>query len=195
MTKLNKILSPEEIKEGERIEQTRAETTDRLKDDIQRNDALLRPDGDADVRNQEVQAGRRLHRHEIMRRLVKLNPQLRYHQSKNYPDIGGVYFAGYRHGFDNYGIESGSPEFGEWFICGMPHEIVNEFSVPLTVKDRILHPDCYWVNLDRVDGQMRGWRSILLRLLQMGLVSPAGIDKEFEITQGRSSQKWQQAVN
>ncbi len=192
MSKVKKILSTDEIRRGECIEQTQAESVDRAKQDIQREEYLLRPDGDSDVTDVEAQAGRRLTRSEIVTRLQRLNPGLRYHQSKNWPKQGGIYFVGNRH--DDV---AHTTQYGEFFICGIPHDVVNEFSVTLT--EPAIMPDptvaMHWRTTRKVSQHEPGWRLILLRLLQAGLLSPAGIDREFHITQGRSSQRWKEAVN
>lgn len=188
---VRKILSPDVVKAVDGILQSRHESTERLKDERVKSDRLLAPDGSADVTNPEVQAGRRLLRADFIRRLQKLNPDIRYQPSKNFPKQGGVYVVGYRR--DNI---LGTTEYGEWFICGIPHEAINEFSVPLTIPSvvpSLIAP--VWDQVRQVDGLQRGWRAVLLKLLQEGLLTPAQIDKEFQISKGRSSQKWHQAVN
>ena len=188
---VRRILSPETVKAVDGILQSRHESLERQKQERLQNDNLLAPDGSADVTNPEVQAGRKITRPDFIRRLQKLNPSLRYQQSKNYPKQGGIYFVGNRH--DD---QLNTVEYGEWFICGIPHEVIGEFSVRLTVPAVV--PSAIapvFDTIQKVDGMERGWRAVLLTLLQGGLLTPAQIDKEFQITKGRSSQKWQAAVN
>lgn len=179
-----KILSPDDIRRGEGVEKTRAENVANLRQDRERNDVLLKPDGDSDVTNMEAQRGRRLTRTEFVRRVKKLNPNIFYEQSIRYPAQGGFY------------IEDPTSAYGKRFIVGFPHDFLNEFSVPLTKPEVI--PDStvalHWQTIQRVDSKLPGWRAVLLKLLYEGLVAPSAIDREFKITEGRSSQKWQQAV-
>lgn len=188
---VRKILSPETVKTVDGILENRHQSREHQKQERQNNDRLLTPDGSADVTNPEVQAGRRMTRQEFIRRLQKLNSNLKYHQSKNFPKQGGVYMVGYRR--DNL---LGTLEYGEWFVCGIPHEVIPEFSVRLTkptVVPSTIAP--VWDTMNQVDGMERGWRAVLLKLLMEGLLTPAQIDKEFQISKGRSSQLWQRAVN
>lgn len=183
MGKLKKILSPDEIRLGERIEKTRAETAARLQEEIDREKSLLKPDGSVDVSNSQAQAGRKLSRSELVRKIRKLNPSLFYEQSVRYPAQGGLYIH--------------DPINGKRFLVGFPHDTVGEFDVRLTKPKVIPDPTVamHWQKIEAVDGRIPGWRTVLLRLLHEGLLSPSGIDREFQITRGRSSQKWQEAVN
>lgn len=188
---IRKILSPETVRAADRLLEKRHESRQHQKQERKRNAGLLAPDGAVDVANAEAQAGRSMLRADFVRRLMKLNPDLRYHRSFFYPEQGGIYMVGYRR--DNL---RGTTEYGEWFICGLPDKVIPEFSVVLT-KPTIIPSmaDPVWEKVNQVDGMSRGWRSVLLKLLQEGLLSPAQIDKEFQISKGRSSQKWQSALN
>lgn len=175
----------------DQIHATRAIQRQRLDEDLARNANLLKPDGVADVTKPDAQAGRRLHRSEIMQRLMRLNPDLRYAQSKNYPETGAIY-----HIRAPYLLEWNADVPG-YHVVGIPHVMVNEFDVRKTKQEAVPDWDYpHWNHIQRVDGRERGWRSILLVLLEKGLISPSGIDREFQITKGRSSRTWQEsAVN
>ena len=191
MAIIKTILSPEVVKAVDSIQQSRCEQREQQKEARPENDGLLKPDGDVDVTNREAQRGRRILRGEFIRRLQKLNPNLKYEQSKNYPSLGGIYFVGYRKD-----TLVGTEEYGKWFVCGIPHEAINEFSIPLTVPDIVPSTmDPIWDSINKVDGLERGWRSVLLTLMQMEMLTPTQIDNEFKIREGRSSQKWQEALN
>lgn len=185
MTKLKKILSPEEVRLGDRIEATRARTQEQLKEEIRRESELLSPDGTADVTNPEAQLGRAMHRSELVRRLKKLNPNLWYEQSLNYPTHGGMYIS-----------DSQAP-YGKRMVCSFPHDRVSEFDVRQTVPKVIPDPTValHWQTIKAVDGRIPGWRTVLLRLILDNLITPSGAENEFHITRGRSSQKWQTAIN
>lgn len=178
------IVSESKRRLGDRLERSRAEHVSNLRQERERNDGLLRPDGDADVTNAEQQAGRLLHRSELMRRLGKLNPNLWYERSLRYPAQGGIY------------VKDDRSPYGKRMVSALPHERVPEFSMPLTVPDVI--PDTtvalHWQTIRRVESKVPGWRTVLLKLAMEGLITPSGIEEQFQITRGRSSQKWQQAM-
>ena len=182
---LKKILSPDDIKAGESREKAKADNVSNLRQDRERNDVLLKPDGDADVTNLAAQMGRRLHRSTFVQKVQKLNPNVWYEQSVRYPAQGGLY------------IEDLESPYKKRFIVGFPHDFINEFSVPLTKPDVI--PDTtvalHWQTIQRVDSKLPGWRAVLLKLLMEGLLFPSDIEREFKITEGRSSAKWQAAVS
>lgn len=188
---IRKILSPDAIRLGERIEKTRATHKQQLADEIHREEALSRPDGIYAVTDPEAQAARVLSRSEIMRRLRRLNPALEYETSLRYPEQGGIYVTENR----------ASPLTGKspWrrFVCGIPSQMVREFALRLTVPKVIPDPTIalHWRRIQAIDQQVPGWRSILLKLLMEGFITPAGIEKEFHLLQGRSSRKWKEAVS
>ena len=182
---LREILSPQAKRFGERIERSRAQSQSNLRQERERNARLLNPDGDSDVSSMEAQQGRRLHRTEVVRRIKKLNPNIWYETSIRYPAQGGLY------------IEDGRSPYRKRLLVGMPDGIVNEFSTVLTKPALI--PDmtvaAHWQTIQQVDSKLPGWRAVLLKLLMEGIVSMAGVEKEFQISKGRSSQFWQAAVN
>jgi len=178
------ILSPAQIRAGDRRRLARLQYEAQLKEERRRNDVLLQPDGDVDVRNEEAQRGRRMLRSEFVRRVQKLNPNLWYEQSIHDSTKGGIYVTDLR-----------SP-YGKRMAAAMPHDVVNEFSTILTRP--MLQPlnatDAQWRVIQEVDQKIPGWRAILLALLKDGLIGAGALDKEFKITQGRSSQRWQEAT-
>ena len=185
------ILSREAIQSCDKIRLQREQQKQRLKDERHRNDGLLIPDGATDVTDPLAQKGRALSRHQIMERLTRINPALCYETSLRYPAQGGIYVVENR-------LDPVTGRIGcKRFICGIPNGTVNEFSLRLTLPSVIPDPDIalHWQAIQRVDQQTPGWRSILLRLMREGLITPSQTEQEFQITQGRSSQKWQQAVN
>ena len=188
---VRKILSPEQVKAVDEILENRHKSREHQKQDRERNDRLLTPDGGVDVTNREAQMGRRISRADFVRRLQKLNPNLRYQQSKFYPKQGGIYIVCSRR--DNV---LGIVEFGEWFVCGIPHEVIGEFSVRLTKPTIVPHlVDPTWDSMEQVEGMERGWRAVLYKLLMDGILTHTQIDNEFQISKGRSSKQWQTAVN
>ncbi len=182
---MRKILSPAVIAAVDGILKQRHEMDERLLAEVRRNETLLIPDGGADVTNPEVQKGRVLTRGQLVHRIRKLNPNLWYEQSRRFPKQGGLY------------IEDPETPYRKRMVAAFSHDRVNEFSRPLTVPDVIPAPGWVpvWQKVKRIDNKEPGWRTVLLNLIKEGLISTSGAEKEFQISQGRSSQKWQQAIN
>ena len=183
---VRQILAPELVKRIDRLLEGRERSKRELQEERQRNDVLLKPDGGVDVTNAEAQQGRRLHRSEVVRRILKLNPNLWYERSIRYPDQGGLYVR-----------DLSVLSFEKRRVASMPHDWVPEFSVQLTVPSIVPSADLapVWEAIQQVDSRIPGWRMVLVCLLKEGLISPAGIEREFQISRGRSSQKWQAVTN
>lgn len=181
---VHEIVSPAQRRAGDARRKARFEYEERLKDERRRNAMLLTPDGSIDVQNEEAQRGRRLLRSDFVRKLQKCNPDLWYEQSLRYPEQGGIYAKDFR-----------SP-YGKRMVAGFPHEYLNEFA--LRIAKPMLQPtsatDAHWQIIQEVDQQIPGWRSVLLKLIVDGLIAPSDAEREFKISQGRSSQKWQTAL-
>lgn len=186
MASLRKILSPELVRRCDALLESRQRTGERLKDERERNDALLRPDGTTDVSNREAQRGRWMHRSELVRRIQKLNPNVWYEQSLNYPEQGGLYIADAR-----------VQPFLKRMVAALPHGMVNEFAVTITVPDIVpaLGHAGDWDTIRKVDQKEPGWRLVLLKLLLDGLITTTQVEDEFQITRGRESERWHRAVH
>ncbi len=178
---IKEILSRERVESLDSLHQHRHDTSERLKEEAHQNEQLLRPDGIFDVTNPEAQKGRVLPRAMLVRKIQKLNRNVWYEQSINYPDKGGLYFN--------------DSVLGKQFICGFPHDRVNEFSLRIHISDVIPHPSLapVWMDIQRASQQEPGWRSVLDKLIKYGLITEPQAEKEFKISQGRSSRYWQQS--
>ena len=182
---LRKILPREVSDLYGRMEKGRSDSIENLRQERQRNDTLLAPDGDSDVTNPEAQAGRWMMRSEFIERIRKLNSNVWYEQSIRYPAQGGIYIH------DEY-----SP-YRKRMVVGLPHDRIDEFSTVLTVPAII--PDAsiapHWHTIQKVDNKRPGWRAVLLKLLMEGILTSGQVEKEFKISEGRSSQFWQRSLN
>jgi len=185
------ILSPEAIRAGESIEQQHAEGIERLENEITKRESFVAPDGAADVTNPRQQMGRSLMREDVVRKLQKLNPNLIYERSKNFPEFGGLYIQDF--GIDDLTMKP----IGKRHLCGFPHEAVSEFDVRLVMKERVPDPTIalHWVEVPKLEGHIPGWRSTIMKLVKGGYINLAAAEQEFNIAQGRSSKNWQSAVN
>ena len=190
MATRREILAPETVKRIDKQRQFHVEQKERIVQDRKDRESYIAPDGDVDIiRDQSAaQRGRALQTSEIVRRLKKLNPALIFEVSKNFPDIGGLYIVENRPD----PITNISP----WkrHICGIPNGEVWEFHRPLVVEEQIPEPEGLGqAKTVKVEGQVPGWRMVLLRLIMDGIISPAQAEAMFHVTQGRSSEKWQKA--
>lgn len=187
------ILSPEKRRQVQTIERTRATQKEQVNGEIAKRQSFVAPDGQADVTDAEQQQGRPLLRAELVRKLQKLNPNLMYEQARNYPEFGGLYIENKEIDFATNLIKVS----GKKHLCGFPHEVVSEFDVRLVINDRIPDPDIplHWIEVPQLEGHIPGWRSTIKKLVNGGYINLTAAETEFEIYKGRSSQKWQMAVN
>lgn len=136
-----------------------------LSDATQKHEETIHAkDDEIDMTDAVAQAGRRLERYVLEKRLKELNGNLRFERSKAVPDKSGIYL-------------------GESFLCGMEWESSPEFTVNFvgfdesTKKEEVLH-------------QVRGWRSVLATLIKKGAIERTATEKLFQIYQGRESANW-----
>jgi hypothetical protein len=185
------ILSPAGRRAGAVQEKTRAVQTQQIKDEIKKRQGFAAKDGDADVTSKANQEGRFMLRQAFVKKVRKLNPNLFYERSIRHPDQGGLYLN------DNQIDPLTLQRVGKRMVCSFPHHKISEFDVRQMIDKRIPDPDVplHWQNVPDLDQHIPGWRSCLYRLFQSGLIEFQASVKEFDLTQGRSSQNWQKAVN
>lgn len=126
-------------------------------------------DGVIDMTDAVAQAGRRLGRDVIERRLRELNPNLNFQRSKSDPTKQGVYLA--------------APSGEGRFLCGMEWEPSPEFTVNFIGEHD---------GKRMVLNQVRGWRTVLARLIRAGVIEPERATTLFAVRQGRESANWYQ---
>ena len=185
------ILAPKKIQRQDKILEQHELGKQRLKDKIAAAESHVAPDAGRDVTDADQQLGRRLARAEVVRRLQMLNPNLLYDQSKNWPEFGGLYF-------DDPTIDPLTVKpVGKRHLCGIPHELVAEFDVRLVINEQIPDPATAlaWVTVPKLEGHIPGWRSTILKLVKAGLINLTAAELVFEIGQGKTSERWQKAVN
>ena len=185
------ILSPEAIQAEDAINEQHEAGVQRLKSKIAEARSHTATDGGADVTNPQQQLGRGMTREAVMAKLQQLNPNLLYEQSRNYPKFGGIYF-------DDRSVDPiTQAPVGKRQLCGIPHEIVAEFDVRLVLNEDVPDPaqPLNWITVPKIDGHIPGWRSTIMKLATKGYISLGAAENLFEVHKGRSSQKWQQAVN
>lgn len=185
------ILSPAKRRAGETQEKTRSVQTQQLKDEIKKRQGFAAKDGDADVTSREQQEGRSMPRADFVKKVRKLNPNLFYERSLRHPSQGGLYLND--HTIDPLTVQ----KVGKRMVCSFMHHKISEFDLRVMVDKRIPDPDIplHWQDVPDLDQHIPGWRSCLFRLFMGGFITMEAAVKEFKLTQGRSSQNWQQAVN
>lgn len=181
---VKQIVSPAQRRAGDARRKARFEYDEKLKMERLQNSMLLTPDGGVDVQNMEAQKGRWVTREELVRRIRKMNPNLFYEQSIYAPEQGAMYMHDWLLGQKR-------------MVVNFPHDVVFEFSVPITkpALQPVNATDAEWHVIQQVDQYRPGWRRVLVKLIHQGLITPSDAEREFKVSQGRSSQKWQRAVN
>src|SRR5881396_1366294 len=152
-----------------RREQHHAETTAQIKGEIAKANAFVAPDGAADVTNPEAQRERYLYREEFVRRLQKLNSNLIYERSKEWPDFGGLYIQEWTMAPIEGVLQHGQKRF----LCGIPHEAISEFDVRVVIEEKIPDPDIplHWITVPALQEHIPGWRSTIKKLVNRGIIN------------------------
>ena len=148
------------------------------------HDAVAGMDGDYLTTDATAQLGRPLTRRVLTERLSKLNQNLVFEQSRANPDIGAVYF---RDGTSNLDDLDHNCR-GRRHIVGMEWTGLSpEFTTRRIELDQWGKP--------QMKGQIRGWRTILARLIKERLVSVPAAERVFSIARGRDSQRWFEEIH
>lgn len=119
-----------------------------------------------DLKNLYKRAGQWMHSSELIYKVQKLNPLVFVEQQINYPDEWGFYTG-----------VLGKKKYVSGFTKGW----LREFSA-IEVDAR---------NLQTGD-ELRGWRTVLLRLLSLGVIQWKETHKVFGDSEGINSIRWQQ---
>jgi len=141
-------------------------------------------DGQFSTTDLAQQMGRPLSRQELIARLSRMNPNLVFEQSRANPAIGAVYF---RDGVSNLADLDENCR-GRRHIVGMEWTGVSpEFTTRKIEKDQFGKP--------QMKGQIRGWRTILARLIKERLITVPDAERVFSIAKGRESQRWFEEIH
>ena len=129
--------------------------------------AASAPDGGRDLTDAEQQVGIPIHSDIIMRRLMKLNPNLWFEVSHANDKQYGIYL-----------LDPGTPG-GRRFICGMPRGMCREFITGRTDEAGELLGATV----------VPGWRRVLAVLIRGGFVSEPKANALFGAP-SKASEKW-----
>lgn len=184
------IVEPAKSKAITKLLQDKHESDERVIADRKERESHIAPDGDTNIMLDKslAQRGRALMCEEVVRRVKLANPNIHFEVSNNCPTHGGFYIVENR--------PDPVTNIAPWkrFICGIPMGEVWEFHRPLVVEEEIPDVDNpTMVKSVKVEGQVPGWRQILLRLVYDGVIKPADCETYFNVSRGRSSANWQKA--
>jgi hypothetical protein len=141
-------------------------------------------DGDFLTTDSAQQMGRPLSRQEIIARLSRMNPRLVFEQSRNFPHVGGIYVLDPEANLNDLDERCR----GRRHIVGMEWTGISpEFTTRKVEKDK-------WGKM-QMTGQVRGWRTILMRLIKERLIGVAEAERVFSIAKGRDSQRWYEEIH
>lgn len=135
----------------------------------------IAPDAGFDTTSAEAQLGRPLLSSEVQKRLRKLNPSLSFERAVADPSKIGIYVLD---GVSN----PGTIWAGRRFVLGMEAGMNPEFSVRRTDGTKITK-------------EIRGWRTVLVRLIRERLIGRGAAEVMFNIAGGRESENWWKFVN
>lgn len=147
-------------------------------------EAVAGTDGDYLTTDASAQLGRPLTRKVLVERLSKMNSNLIFEQSKNFPHIGAVYVLDPTANLTDPDARCR----GRRFVVGMEWTGLSpEFTTRKIELDQ-------WGN-PQMKGQIRGWRTVLSRLIHERLIGVAEAERVFSIARGRESQRWFEEIN
>jgi hypothetical protein len=145
-------------------------------------------DGVRPTTDVQAQMGHIMRGDEVRNKLRKLNSNFHFEVAISDPTRVGIYI---RDGVSNMDTASHK---GLLYLMGMEKDLCPEFSVRFTKEER------YWnTEKDKEDtresfaGELRGWRTVISRLLRKGLFMHADMLREFPDTD--RSKNWRQLMN
>jgi hypothetical protein len=142
-----------------------------------------------DVTSPGQRAGRPMSGWTLQQKLEKIVSILYFERSNADPTKTGIYLVLHR-------STSANKYDGLRFLCGMETGVMPEFSVIEAEAHTVPDPEAPGGN--RIEfgmaKEIRGWRTVLLRLMQNRVLSAHDIERYFNISMGRDSQRWQQLL-
>lgn len=167
-------------------ERTKAMADAAVKRDWESNFITHAPDGSRPTTTLEAQLGRPLTRLQFEQRLKKCNPNLFTEVSKAFPDKAGIYVV------DSLPDELGVLKKQKRFITGIMNGFMPEFSVRHVEMEEVPSPSnpAETTKREKFVGETRGYRTALATLIRSKLITPASVEKHFEINKGQESRNW-----
>jgi hypothetical protein len=180
------------------LERTQAQRQAALEQEIFSNTVSVCDDAGYDTSELLAQMGHFLSPVEVQRRLHLCNPKLIFEQAIRHPELTGVYFE------KDERSAAGGWDKRKIFICGMPtSDIMPEFSILHQTMKRVPNPEVIagggtavareavkWIEVPTFYAETRGWRTVLIRLLHLGLITRFEVEQHFTWNPTRDSAKW-----
>lgn len=169
-----------------------------LDQEIKSNTLSVSDDAGRDTSCLLAQMGRPLASTEVQRRLHLCNPALIFERSIRYPELTGVYIdkternpaGGWtKRKVHLFGMESGiMPEFS---VLHQTTKLVPNPEVIAGGGKEIARDAVKWKEIPTFSAETRGWRTVLVRLLHLELITRGDVEKYFGWNPSKESQKWQ----
>lgn len=119
---------------------------------------------------------------QLFEKLKVLNPGLIYEVTKNNDRLAGLYRM-------KDVLEDGVTRRKKAFICGMERGFMPERSVRVPRIEKVAGEDGL-TEVHTFDHEIRGWRTVLARLIQERLITKTQAETAFPLSDGQSS-NWQ----
>jgi len=182
----NPALDPERRRRRDIVEKTRALDRESVQSKIRNDETTVASDGGLDTTNAEQQLGAPLSAPEFIRRLKILNSHLIFEVSNGDPTKYGIYIMQW--------VRDpllGTHEYEKRFLVGFENGFMPEFSVRHFKIERVPDPDFRggWRAVKTFAKETRGWRTVLMRLIRLGLIREPEMRMNFRLT--RDSRNWQ----
>jgi hypothetical protein len=159
-----------QIREAQQDRQAEMLATQKAKDA-----ETIAPDAGFDTTSAAQQLGRPMLASAIQAKLKTLNPSFIFERSVADPSKMGIYV------FD--GVSNmGTLYAGRRFVMGMEAGMTPEFSIRENDGKKIT-------------SEIRGWRTVLVRLIRERLIARTAAENAFHINTGRESENWMKYVN
>lgn len=178
-------------------ERTKAQMQHALEREIVSNSISVRNDAGFDTSCLLAQMGRPLTSAEVQRRLHLCNPKLIFEIAPRYPELTGVYIE-----IDER-TAAGGWKKRKMHLLGMESGIMPEFSVLHQTIKRVANPEIlgfaekripreavHWKEVPTFYSETRGWRTVLIRLLHLKLITRFDVEKYFGWIPSRDSERW-----
>jgi hypothetical protein len=159
-------------------------------DEIAYREASVVTDGGLCVSNLEQQLGTPISSAELERRLRLMNPRLIFEVSIRFPDRIGIYIEEAPSSFMPVDAVLTKRMVVAYGIGMMPERSVRHVKIS-QVPDPVFRG--HWRDVEEFAGETRGWRTVLYRLLEAGLIERYHIEKYFPAN--TASKNWQALVN
>ena len=177
-----------------KVEANAAARHEALAQEIWSNSITVEDDAGRDTSNLLAQMGRPMASQEVERKLKLINPALIFERSLQDPTKVGLYIMKDERNAAN------SWEKRKISLCGMEAGVMPEFSVLHKAKKRVANPELFgkdaptreidWTHVDTFTAETRGWRTVLVRLLHLGLITRLNVETHFGWQPSQDSRKW-----